>query len=1074
MVKKDKSADLLQDLNPAQLEAVTHKNGPLLIVAGAGTGKTTVITKRVAWLIEQKLAEPEQILALTFTDKAATEMEERVDKLLPMGYVNTWISTFHSFGERILKDYALEIGLPNDFRVLTQTEQWMLVRHNLDRFKLDYYRPLGNPTKFIHALIQHFSRAKDEAVWSEDYLKYAEDKKLDTGAGEFLKKGKVKSKSKGKSKSKSKKIGGDNEIDEAESARLLEVAEAYNTYQKLLLEQGALDFGDLINYTLKLLQRRPKILQRLQEQFKYILVDEFQDTNYAQYELIKLLAAPANNLAVVGDDDQSVYKFRGASISNILEFKRDYPKAKEVFLTTNYRSQQNILDTAYEFIQLNNPYRLEVKLREQLNNINSVAKPRTESFDDTKLKVEKGELSSAGVRLRDQHNIDLSQDFVREPKPRTDPMSIGSSAGVKLAKQGKSLSKKLMAARAGLGEIGYKCYGTADAEAEAVIDKIVSLQSQTNGSWSDFAILVRANSSALLFLQALKKRQLPFDYVANRGLYSEPIILDIINYLKLLSNYHESAALYRVLAMEPFLLPAGDIAALAYYANRKTISLFEAVKLARTVGVSDDGLKIIDKLVTLLDKHTSMARQRSVGEVYVQLVQDLGINERVSHPALMRDASYLNTFYQRLQRFENESSEHNLNRFMDYLALELESGEEGQLPQNYDDGPETVKVITVHSAKGLEWKYVFLVQLIDRRFPSTERRDPIELPRELIKEILPEGDVHLQEERRLFYVAMTRARDGLYLSRAEDYFGKTTRKPSRFLYELGLVSEVEKSKPLQKIINSPAVINNVSLVYPLPDTYSFSSVSAFRKCPLEYKYRYLLKLPLPGAGNMSFGITIHRTLEQFLKLWQAKLRSQQGSLFVQPTKNSLTAAPTWEELMNFYKTAWLDDWYADASDKEKYKKIRGPKQLKNFYAQFVQQPPQPKYLEQFFKIAIGSHKFVGKIDRLDQVEGGLGIIDYKTGNEPRKGLEKVDKDQLIIYQIAAEEFLRERVTKAQYWYLEPNQFSEAFLATPAEIAKLKAEYIKDINNIIQTIQSNSFMQAHEQTRQHDCKFMELE
>ncbi|MFA4818536.1 MAG: ATP-dependent DNA helicase [Patescibacteria group bacterium] len=1001
-MSKQVGDELFKDLNVEQREAVTHGAGPLLIVAGAGTGKTTVITKRVAWLIEQKLAEPEQILALTFTDKAATEMEERVDKLLPMGYVNTWISTFHSFGERILKDYALEIGLPNDFRVLTQTEQWMLVRHNLDRFKLDYYRPLGNPTKFIHALIQHFSRAKDEAVWSEDYLKYAEDKKLDTGAGEFLKKGKVKSKS--KSKSKSKKIGGDNEIDEAESARLLEVAEAYNTYQKLLLEQGALDFGDLINYTLKLLQRRPKILQRLQEQFKYILVDEFQDTNYAQYELIKLLAAPANNLAVVGDDDQSVYKFRGASISNILEFKRDYPKAKEVFLTTNYRSQQNILDTAYEFIQLNNPYRLEVKL----------------------------------------------------------------------AKQGKSLSKKLMAARAGLGEIGYKCYGTADAEAEAVIDKIVSLQSQTNGSWSDFAILVRANSSALLFLQALKKRQLPFDYVANRGLYSEPIILDIINYLKLLSNYHESAALYRVLAMEPFLLPAGDIAALAYYANRKTISLFEAVKLARTVGVSEAGLKIIERLLTLLDKHTSMARQRSVGEVYVQLVQDLGINERVSHPALMRDASYLNTFYQRLQRFENESSEHNLNRFMDYLALELESGEEGQLPQNYDEGPETVKVITVHSAKGLEWKYVFLVQLIDRRFPSTERRDPIELPRELIKEILPEGDVHLQEERRLFYVAMTRARDGLYLSRAEDYFGKTTRKPSRFLYELGLVSEVEKSKPLQKIINSPAVIKNVSLVYPLPDTYSFSSVSAFRKCPLEYKYRYLLKLPMPGAGNMSFGITIHRTLEQFLKLWQARLRSQQGSLFVQPTKNSLTAAPTWEELMNFYKTAWLDDWYADASDKEKYKKIRGPKQLKNFYQEFTARPPQSKYIEQFFKIALGQYKFVGKIDRLDQVEGGLGIIDYKTGNEPRKGLEKVDKDQLIIYQIAAEEFLRERVTKAQYWYLEPNQFSEAFLATPVEIAKLKAEYIKDITSIIQTIESNSFLQAHEQTRQHDCKFLELE
>ncbi len=199
MKESVKVDNLLNDLNPEQKRAVTHGTGPLLIVAGAGTGKTTVITKRVAWLIGQGLAEPEEILALTFTDKAATEMEERVDRLLPLGYVNTWISTFHSFGERILKDYALEIGLANDFRVLTQTEQWMLVRNNLDKFKLDYYRPLGNPTKFIHALLQHFSRAKDEEVYPADYLKFAESRKLDSGASEFIKKSQ-------KSKVKSQKL----------------------------------------------------------------------------------------------------------------------------------------------------------------------------------------------------------------------------------------------------------------------------------------------------------------------------------------------------------------------------------------------------------------------------------------------------------------------------------------------------------------------------------------------------------------------------------------------------------------------------------------------------------------------------------------------------------------------------------------------------------------------------------------------------------------------------------------------------------------------------------------------------
>ena len=324
--------ELLSDLNDAQKQAVTFKEGPLLIVAGAGTGKTAVITRRIAWLISQGFAKPEEILALTFTDKAATEMEERVDKLLPYGYVNLWVSTFHSFGERILRDWALEIGLPNDFRVLTASQQWMLLRNNLEKFTLDYYRPLGNPTKFIHALLQHFSRAKDEMIAPAEYLKFVQNLALDKDA------------------------------DRESATRLAEVADAYHVYQQLLLERSAFDFGDLINHTLALLKKRPRALAELQKKFKYILVDEFQDTNIAQYELIKLLAAPANNLTVVGDDDQSIYKFRGASISNILQFTGDFQKCRKVFLTKNYRSYQNILDTTYAFIQLNNPYRLEVTL----------------------------------------------------------------------------------------------------------------------------------------------------------------------------------------------------------------------------------------------------------------------------------------------------------------------------------------------------------------------------------------------------------------------------------------------------------------------------------------------------------------------------------------------------------------------------------------------------------------------------------------------------------------------------------------------------------------------------------------
>ena len=296
----------LTKLNNEQKEAVLHKNGALLIVAGAGTGKTTVITQRIVNLIEEKLAKPEEILAVTFTEKAAFEMEERVDRLLDFGYVDLWISTFHSFCEKVLRENALDIGLSPDFKILDGTAGWLLARKNLDRFDLKYYQSLGNPTKFIQALISHFSHCKDQEIYPQDYLNYADDLKTT-----------------------------DNGSEDAETERIKEVANAYHAYQQILLDNGSLDFGDLINYCLKLFKKRPLILKKYREKFKYILVDEFQDTNWSQYELIKILAEPNNNLCVCADDDQAIYRWRGASFSNIVQFSEDFPDAKKISLIKN-------------------------------------------------------------------------------------------------------------------------------------------------------------------------------------------------------------------------------------------------------------------------------------------------------------------------------------------------------------------------------------------------------------------------------------------------------------------------------------------------------------------------------------------------------------------------------------------------------------------------------------------------------------------------------------------------------------------------------------------------------------------
>ncbi len=357
---------LLEGLNKEQVTAVTNTLGPLLIVAGAGTGKTTVITRRIAYLVQNKLAKLDEIVALTFTEKAAGEMQERVDLLLPLGYVDTWINTFHGFCERLLKTHALDIGLPGDFSILNETQQWIFIFKHLDDFQLDYYKPLGNPGKFISSLLSHFSRLKDEVITPEEYLAYAEQLELSGDNPQGIIASIVTEGAQGEKKNKKgKKDAGNSKndvVDSSEILRVKELANAYHVYQKLLLDNNFLDFGDLIHYTLLLLQKRPSILQYYQNKFKYVLVDEFQDTNLAQYQLMTLLGGRNKNIAVVGDDDQSIYKFRGASVSNILKFKKDYPHFQQITLVENYRSAQNILDLAYNFIQTNNPERLEIKL----------------------------------------------------------------------------------------------------------------------------------------------------------------------------------------------------------------------------------------------------------------------------------------------------------------------------------------------------------------------------------------------------------------------------------------------------------------------------------------------------------------------------------------------------------------------------------------------------------------------------------------------------------------------------------------------------------------------------------------
>ncbi|MFA6533613.1 MAG: UvrD-helicase domain-containing protein [Patescibacteria group bacterium] len=1012
--------DITKNLNPEQKLAVTHDAGPLLIVAGAGTGKTTVITQRIAWLALSDKAKPEEILAVTFTDKAAAEMEERVDRLLPYGYVDLWIATFHSFCERILKTHALDIGLPSDFKIMDGTAQWLLVRQNLAKFNLDYYHPLGNPTKFIHALLKHFSRAKDEMISAGDYLEYAEKLKInldgmESSGGRTLKHKNIKTK---EQKNPSMRGAGkrtkeqDNNspsedkseaVDEMEVKRLNEVAGAYQVYQQLLLDNNALDFGDLINYTLKLFQDRPQILRRYQEQFKYILVDEFQDTNWAQYQLIKLLASPRNNLTVVGDDDQAIYRFRGASLSNILEFKSDYSAAKEVVLTENYRSAQNILDLAYKFIQGNNPNRLECRLNE-----------------------------SAAI------------------------LEQAQKKGVNL-KKFKKIDKQLKAANEIGGQIEHRHYGTVGEEVAGVLNQILALKkADPETEWSDFAILVRANASAKPFNAALLRAGVPFQFLALRGLYAKEVILDVLAYFKLLDNYHESPAVWRVLNFPMFKIAPQDLVQLSHQAYRQGWSLYESLqKAALMSGLEPKTLDTINQLLSFVVRHTQLAQEKSVGELLITFLTELGYVrylKDLDNEKGREDLLYLNQFYKKIKAFEEEIDDPKLKDFLELMKLELESGEEGGLQADVEAGPDVVRVMTIHGAKGLEFKYVFIVNLVHLRFPTSERAESIELPDELVKEVAPSGDIHLEEERRLFYVAATRAKLGLFLTSAEDYGGSQKKKPSRFLAELGYGGQENKrtreqeNKETIETVKYATSAGGAAAKLPLPDKFPFSQISSFEKCPLQYKYAYILKIPTFGKPSFSFGSTIHVTLQKFFN--QMLEGGGQSDLFGAKAGNKL-ALPSWEVLLELYEASWVDTWYKNAAEKKEYRD-KGRRILKEYYRLISQDRPTPIKLESPFKIAVGPYKISGRVDRIDQVAGGVEIIDYKTG-QPKTEVKDDDRDQLLIYQLAAEQAFGLQPQKLTYYYIEENK-AVSFIGSEKDKEKIQEKII----NIIDRIQGSDF------------------
>jgi DNA helicase-2/ATP-dependent DNA helicase PcrA len=468
-------------------------------------------------------------------------------------------------------------------------------------------------------------------------------------------------------------------------------------------------------------------------------------------------------------------------------------------------------------------------------------------------------------------------------------------------------------------------------------------------------------------------------------------------------------------------------------------------------------VKNINKLLELINLHSVLAAKESPTKILLHFAYDSGLLKNLDIDQDLETFSYLNQLYQKIRKLEETAPDLKLKDFLEAINLELEAGETGALKLDFSDN-ETVKIMTVHGAKGLEFKYVFIVNLVDKKFPTINRGEKISIPEKLVKEIISESsesDFHLEEERRLFYVAMTRAKEGLFLSGAKDYGGAREKKPSRFIEEAGLVpiesanlKLSEQNEFLRDLhrLNTREIINEKIENYPLPDKFSFSQLAAYSSCPLQYKFAFILKVPVLGdKASLIFGRVLHNTLYNFfLPLLDKNIRKQE-SLFNEPNKKESENPMNFDRLLELYEEFWQADGYQSKKEREEYKQ-KGLKAITDYWKAYQKEvEPKVLFLEKKFSFRIGEDIIKGTIDRVDELaDGTIEIIDYKTGKE--KTLDYNVKKQLILYQIFLEEFLNKKVSALSYYYLESGQ-KASFVATEKEVTKLRVEVMAEIAEI---------------------------
>lgn len=715
----------MKGLNDKQAEAVMQTEGPVLLLAGAGSGKTRVLTHRVAYLIEEKGVDPYNILAITFTNKAAGEMRDRVDSIVSRGAGRVWVSTFHALCVRILRRYIDKLGYENSFTIYDSDDQKAAVKACLKKLNID---PKQYSEKMV---ISEISKAKEQFIAPYEYDREA--------SGNY---------------------------------RKMQIARVYTEYQKRLKQSNALDFDDLLYKTVELFQFNPEILDSYQERFKYIMIDEYQDTNHIQFLLVKLLASKYRNLCVVGDDDQSIYKFRGANIYNILNFEKEYPEAKVIKLEQNYRSTGNILKAANGVIS-NNEGRKEKALW-------------TEESDGDK--------------------------------------------------------------------VTFSLYDTEYLEADGVVSEIVR-RHREGRPYHHFAILYRTNAQSRIFEEKLLLKNVPYKIIGGQNFYGRKEIKDIISYLKVIDNGQDELAVRRIVNVPKRGIGDASILKVMAYADTYDMSLIDALYAASDIPGLNRAASKIEAFTSLISEFKDYVVEGvSLEELYDSILERTGYMDELiaegTDEASVRIEN-LNELKNKIVTYESEAETPTLSGLLEEIALVAEV-------DSVSENEDVVLLMTLHSAKGLEFPCVFLGGMEDRLFPSNMALNS------------DDSDA-VEEERRLCYVGITRARENLHLSASRQRMmnGSTNYNPvSRFVKEIpgdvitmngeGAYAIKKQEKNLFESDNDFRSVNNT---FSQRKPYSYDGSNTNRNSGKSYGYsKSTAKMPLFGkefkvtAADIDYGV----------------------------------------------------------------------------------------------------------------------------------------------------------------------------------------------------------------------------